>query len=55
MAIKVIRTEKLTEETRERALKRFEREAKALAKLTHPNIVKAILENAWAVAVVMER
>jgi serine/threonine protein kinase len=40
VAVKVIRTEKLTEETRERALKRFEREAKALARLTHPNIVK---------------
>jgi serine/threonine protein kinase len=40
VAIKIIRTEKLTEETKERSLKRFEREAKALAKLTHPNIVK---------------
>ncbi|HRQ22829.1 MAG TPA: serine/threonine-protein kinase, partial [Anaerolineales bacterium] len=40
VAVKVIRTEKLTEETKERALKRFEREAKALARLTHPNIVK---------------
>lgn len=42
VAVKIIRMEKLTEETRERALKRFEREAKALAKLTHPNIVKVM-------------
>jgi serine/threonine protein kinase len=39
VAVKVIRTEKLTLESMERTLKRFEREAKALAKLTHPNIV----------------
>lgn len=39
VAVKVIRTEKLTIETMGRTLKRFEREAKALAKLTHPNIV----------------
>ena len=39
VAVKVIRTEKLTIETTEQTLKRFEREAKALAKLTHPNIV----------------
>jgi serine/threonine protein kinase len=39
VAVKVIRTEKLTLETMGRTLKRFEREAKALAKLTHPNIV----------------
>lgn len=39
VAVKVIRTEKLTLETIGKALKRFEREAKALAKLTHPNIV----------------
>lgn len=42
VAIKIIRMESLTEETRERALKRFEREAKALARLTHPNIVKVM-------------
>jgi tRNA A-37 threonylcarbamoyl transferase component Bud32 len=36
VALKVIRTEKLEEE---QFLARFEREAKALAKLTHPNIV----------------
>ncbi len=40
VAVKVIRTENLTMATMERALKRFEREAKALARLTHPNIVK---------------
>ena len=39
VAVKVIRTEKLTIETMGKTLKRFEREAKALAKLTHPNIV----------------
>jgi serine/threonine protein kinase len=39
VAVKVIRTEKLTFETMERTLKRFEREAKSLAKLTHPNII----------------
>jgi len=40
VAIKVIRTESLPQNAVDRALKRFEREAKALAKLTHPNIVK---------------
>jgi serine/threonine protein kinase len=40
VAVKVIRTENLTLGTMERTLKRFEREAKALARLTHPNIVK---------------
>jgi len=39
VAVKVIRTERLTIETMPRALKRFEREAKSLGKLTHPNIV----------------
>jgi serine/threonine protein kinase len=39
VAVKVIRTEKLTLESMGKTLKRFEREAKALAKLTHPNIV----------------
>ncbi len=39
VAVKVIRTEKLTIETMGRTLKRFEREVKSLAKLTHPNIV----------------
>jgi serine/threonine protein kinase len=40
VAVKVIRTETLAPTVLERALKRFEREAKALARLTHPNIVK---------------
>src|SRR5512136_154336 len=40
VAVKVIRTENLPPSSLERALKRFEREAKALARLTHPNIVK---------------
>jgi serine/threonine-protein kinase len=40
VAVKVIRTENLTLGTMERSLKRFEREAKSLARLTHPNIVK---------------
>ena len=39
VAVKIIRTERLTIETMPKALKRFEREAKALGKLTHPNIV----------------
>lgn len=39
VAIKFIRTEKLTLETMNKSLKRFEREAKSLAQLTHPNIV----------------
>ena len=40
VAVKVIRTENLPQSGVERALKRFEREAKAVAKLNHPNIVK---------------
>ncbi len=39
VALKVIRTERLTLETMEKTLKRFQREARALASLTHPNIV----------------
>ena len=42
VAVKFIRTEYLAKDVLDRALKRFEREAKALAKLTHPNIVKVI-------------
>jgi serine/threonine protein kinase len=40
VAVKVIRVENILPSVLERALKRFEREAKALARLTHPNIVK---------------
>lgn len=40
VAVKVIRIERLAPEILQRSLKRFEREAKALARLTHPNIVK---------------
>src|SRR3990172_5213696 len=42
VAVKVIRTENLAPSILQRALKRFEREAKALAKLTHSNIVKVL-------------
>ena len=42
VAVKVIRTESLPQNTVERALKRFEREAKSLAKLNHLNIVKVM-------------
>ncbi len=40
VAVKVIRTDELSPKALERALKRFEREAKSLARLTHANIVK---------------
>jgi serine/threonine protein kinase len=39
VAVKFIRTENLAPDLLEQSLKRFEREAKALGKLTHPNIV----------------
>jgi serine/threonine-protein kinase len=40
VAVKIIRTENILPSALGRTLKRFEREAKALARLTHPNIVK---------------
>jgi serine/threonine-protein kinase len=42
VAVKVIRTENLPQSAMDRALKRFERDAKILARLTHPNIVKVM-------------
>jgi eukaryotic-like serine/threonine-protein kinase len=42
VAIKVIRREAFSQEVLDSVLKRFEREAKTLAKLTHPNIVPVI-------------
>ena len=39
VAIKLIRAESFGSEVSEQMLKRFEREAKSLAKMTHPNIV----------------
>jgi len=40
VAVKIIRAEDLPPSAKERSINRFEREAKALARLTHPNIVK---------------
>ena len=40
VAVKFIRRQAITEENMEQMLKRFNREGKALARLTHPNIVQ---------------
>ncbi|MBU4225554.1 MAG: hypothetical protein KKC71_07015 [Chloroflexi bacterium] len=42
MAVKVIRIDQFAPVVLERILKRFERKAKSLAKLSHPNIVGVI-------------
>ncbi len=42
VAVKVIRTDNILPSVLDSALKRFEREAKLLARLLHPNIVKVI-------------
>jgi serine/threonine protein kinase/uncharacterized protein YraI len=42
VAIKIIRKDCFVPNTLDRVLKRFEREAKSLAQLSHPNIVKVI-------------
>jgi len=42
VAIKFIRTDRLAPELAAKSLKRFEREAKSLAQLSHPNIVKVL-------------
>lgn len=42
VAIKIIRYDVTNNENKERFLKRFEREAKSLAQLSHPNIVKIL-------------
>ena len=42
VAVKVIRTDQLAPAMLDRTIKRFEREAKEVAKLSHPNIVRVM-------------
>jgi len=42
VAVKIIRTDNLPRNAEERALKRFEREAKSVARLTHSNIIRVM-------------
>jgi serine/threonine protein kinase len=42
VAVKVVRLDNLPQNSTERALKRFEREAKSVARLTHANIIKVM-------------
>ena len=50
VAVKVIRHEAFPPEVLNDALKRFEREAKSLARLSHPNIVKVLGDEMIAAA-----
>ncbi|MBI5294758.1 MAG: protein kinase [Chloroflexi bacterium] len=42
VAIKIIRTDRLTRESAAKAIHRFEREGRSLARLNHPNIVRIL-------------
>lgn len=42
VALKIIRTDRISPEMANRTLKRFEREAKSAAQLEHPNIIKVL-------------
>ena len=43
VAVKLIRTEQLAPVILEKSLKRFEREAKSVAKLNHPKLLKSLI------------